>query len=42
MMCWYNSDTNDVGGINTGFISPLGDEPKMDNAWAAKNLSWIG
>lgn len=26
MMCRYNSDTNDVGGTNTGFITPLGDE----------------
>lgn len=26
MMCRYNSDTNDVGGTNTGFITPLGVE----------------
>lgn len=26
MTYWYDSDTNDVGGTNTGFISPLGDE----------------
>lgn len=26
MTYWYDSDTNDVGGTNAGFIFPLGDE----------------
>lgn len=42
MRCWYDSDTNDAEEPTLDLCPHLEMKPKMDSAWVAKNLSWIG